>query len=315
MNIKEIEIVKYNPDWPKLFESEAVLIKQALGDNCIAVHHIGSTAVPELAAKPVIDILPVVLDITKVDIKNINMAELGYNAKGEYGIPLRRFFQKKINIIRTHNVHVFEQGNTEIDRHLGFRNWMRSHSYDREKYAELKQDLANRFPNDMMSYGLGKDQFIADVDHKAGFTGIRIFNALKQHEWDAVKNYRQKYFFDKANIIDPYTWTFDHPDHRHFVLYKGTDILGYAHLQLWSNFRAALRIIVIDEDFRNLGLGGDFLILCEKWLKTQGYKSLHIESSPETYNFYKKHTYISMPFNDPENHESHPNDIPIGKNL
>src|SRR5271170_541544 len=63
MTLKEIEVVPYNPDWPKLFDAEAAKIKQALGPNCIAIHHIGSTAVPNLAAKPIIDILPVVLDL------------------------------------------------------------------------------------------------------------------------------------------------------------------------------------------------------------------------------------------------------------
>jgi GNAT superfamily N-acetyltransferase len=134
-------------------------------------------------------------------------------------------------------------------------------------------------------------------------------------ELQAAKILRQKYIFDQAKIQDPYLWTFDSKDHVHFVLYKGVDIIGYAHLQLWLEKRAALRIIAIDEKYRSHGYGGEFLKFCEKWLKSQGYKSLHVESSPKAYSFYKKYRFIEMPFDDPDNYESDEQDIPVGKIL
>lgn len=91
---QEVVVVPYKNEWPALFETEAMLIKQALGDNCLLVHHIGSTAVPGLASKPIIDILPVVKNILHVDQVTSAMEQLGYEAKGEYGIPFRRYFQK-----------------------------------------------------------------------------------------------------------------------------------------------------------------------------------------------------------------------------
>ncbi len=80
MNI--IEVVSYSDEWPKFFETEAKLIKQALGDNCLVIHHIGSTAVPGLASKPVIDMIPVVKNILQVDQATVAMKQLGYEAKG-----------------------------------------------------------------------------------------------------------------------------------------------------------------------------------------------------------------------------------------
>lgn len=142
---------------------------------------------------------------------------------------------------------------------------------------------------------------------------LRIINVLTDSEWNAARTFRQKYFFDKVPILDPYLWTFDHQDHIHFILYKGVDIIGYAHAQLWPEKRAALRIIVIDEKQRNNGYGGEFLNLIEKWLKHQHVKTLHIESSPEAYKFYCKHDYINMPFDDPDHYESCSDDIEIGK--
>ncbi len=159
---KNIEVVPYSPEWPKMFASEAELIKQALGNNCITVHHIGSTSVPNLSAKPIIDILPVVKDIQEVDKATKALESLGYEAKGEYGIAFRRYFQKGKNA-RTHNVHVYQEGDPEINRYLKFRDWMRSHPDDAEKYAKLKEGLAAKFPEDILQYCNGKDAFVASI--------------------------------------------------------------------------------------------------------------------------------------------------------
>jgi hypothetical protein len=146
------------------------------------------------------------------------MEQLRYTAKGEYGISFRQYFQKGIRH-RTHNVHVFEQGNPEIERHLKFRDWMRTHDNDRDLYGKLKTELALKFQHDIMNYCLGKDAFIADIDTKAGFDGLRIVSALIDREWEVVRYLRQKYFFDCVPIGDPYTWAFNHKEHVHFVLY------------------------------------------------------------------------------------------------
>jgi GNAT superfamily N-acetyltransferase len=97
--------------------------------------------------------------------------------------------------------------------------------------------------------------------------------------------------------------------------YKNADIIGYTHLQLWPENRAALRIIAIDEHYRNLGFGGQFLRLCERWLYHQGVRKLLIQSSAEAYKFYRQHGYREMPFNDPDGYEGDPRDIEIGKCL
>jgi N-acetylglutamate synthase-like GNAT family acetyltransferase len=91
--------------------------------------------------------------------------------------------------------------------------------------------------------------------------------------------------------------------------YKNADIIGYAHLQLWLEHRAALRIIVIDERYRNLGLGSQFLKLCERWLVHQGYKTLSVQSSQEAYKFFFNLGYMQMPFNDPDGYETDSQDM------
>ncbi len=309
---RKIDVVDYDPRWPELFESEAEGIKQALGSNCIEIHHIGSTSIPGLRAKPIIDILPVVRNIQEVDKAIRAMEALGYEAKGEYGMAFRRYFQKGGNV-RTHHVHVYQEGDPEISRYLKFRDWMRSHPSDAESYAKLKVELALKFPHDILQYCNGKDAFVASIDAKDGYEGWRIVQALTDREWAAVRDLRQKCFFKSK--ADPFTWTFTHQDHIHFVFYKNAEIIGYAHLQLWPKNRAALRIIAIDERYRNLGFGTQFLGLCERWLFHKGFQKLLTQASKDAYKFYRKHGYIEMPFDDPDGYGSDPRDIEIGKCL
>lgn len=309
-----IRVIAYDHSWPRQFAKEALLIKAALGDNCIEVHHMGSTSVPHLAAKPVIDIIPVVCDLKQVDMNNALMKAIGYDVKGEHGIPFRRFFQKG-GRLRTHHVHIFEQENPEIERHLKFRDWMRTHPQDRDAYGRLKQELALKHPEDIVSYCQGKEPFIAAIDKKAGFKELRMVQALTVREWDVLSQFRQLYFFDAHQLADPFTWTFDQDDHIHFVLYQGHEIIGYAHLQLWPEQRAAMRVIIIDKAKQNQQCGSQFLALCERWLKSHGYRSLHVESSASALGFYRNNGYVHMPFDDPEKHESYPPDTALGKML
>src|SRR5918993_5992034 len=117
-----VEVVPHDPRWRGAFEAEAKQVAAALGENVVAIHHVGSTAIPDIYAKPVIDLLVEVREITGVDGRSSAMESLGYEVMGEYGIPGRRFFRKDTRAgIRTHNIHAFEAGSAEAERHLAFR--------------------------------------------------------------------------------------------------------------------------------------------------------------------------------------------------
>jgi GrpB-like predicted nucleotidyltransferase (UPF0157 family) len=100
-----VVVTNYNPQWPGMFEAEVDIIRKVFGEELTAVHHIGSTSVPGLKAKPIIDIMLLVRNIEVVDKFNDKMIELGYEPMGEYGIPRRRFFRKGGHN-RTHHVHI-----------------------------------------------------------------------------------------------------------------------------------------------------------------------------------------------------------------
>ena len=104
--MQHITVVPYDPAWPGLYEAEAQAIAGVLGQRLTAIHHIGSTAVPGLAAKPVIDIMPVVRAVTETDECRADFEALGYEYLGEFGIPERRYLRKGGDE-RTHQMHIF----------------------------------------------------------------------------------------------------------------------------------------------------------------------------------------------------------------
>ena len=311
-----IVVVPYNAGWPEIYEAEAVKIQEALGRNCIAIHHIGSTSVPGLAAKPKIDMIVVVNDPAN-SIEALERIDIQY--KGEYNIPLHYGFSKRGHI--DINLHVYENGHPEIELNLLFRDYLRDHPEARNEYTRLKENLLNDSSsfeknNSMFSgYNLGKDAFIRKVLKAANFNRIRMLRCTHYAEWDIAKKLRKKYFFDPLEIIDPYSWTFDHKDHVHLILYQGVEMIGYAHIQFWPDQRAALRIFVVDEPYRHHGFGSQFLQLCERWLKKQGIQSLHDEARPDAVRFYRKNGYTEMPFEDPSGEPPSPQDIAMGKKL
>ncbi|MGN6671382.1 MAG: GNAT family N-acetyltransferase [Candidatus Nucleicultricaceae bacterium] len=138
---------------------------------------------------------------------------------------------------------------------------------------------------------------------------------VHEAEWQSARTWRNNTFFDPHHMEDPYTWTFEHPSHKHWIFYDGNEKLGYAHVQLWPLARAALRMIVIDASRRNQHLGSIFLALIEKELKDAGCAVLHVESNAEALRFYRRNHYNDMPFDDPDKHPTDPRDTPLGKRL
>lgn len=157
--MREIVVVPYDEKWPEIFKAESFLIKTLLGDVAKDVHHIGSTSVPGLSAKPVIDILLEVFDINQLDKCSAVMFDAGYIARGENGIAGRRYFIKGGDQ-RSHQVHAFSVGDTQILRHLAFRDYLRKNSDIARDYSEIKCAAALLCENDAHRYSAFKTNFI-----------------------------------------------------------------------------------------------------------------------------------------------------------
>jgi GrpB-like predicted nucleotidyltransferase (UPF0157 family) len=163
-----IHVVSHDPTWISKFEREAHRILMALGDAAVQVHHIGSTAIPGIKAKPIIDILLEVESLGALDLKASMLEALGYEAMGEFGIPGRRYFRlNDPDGARTHHVHAFAAGVPDVVRHIAFRDYMRAHPMVAEQYSTLKESLANAHPHDMAAYVEGKDAFVKEHERRA----------------------------------------------------------------------------------------------------------------------------------------------------
>jgi GrpB-like predicted nucleotidyltransferase (UPF0157 family) len=161
--MRNIVVVRYDPIWIERFHREAALITAIFGAELLAIHHIGSTAIPGLSAKPIIDIMPLVSSIQNVDTLNAAMTGVGYEPLGEYGIVGRRFFVKGGDATRTHHVHSYEPGHPEVPQHLDFRDYLAAHPAEAQQYASLKAKLAEQYRDDIDSYMRGKDAFIKSI--------------------------------------------------------------------------------------------------------------------------------------------------------
>lgn len=154
----------YSPEWPGEFQREAGRLKGLLGDELVIVHHIGSTSVPGLAAKPIIDLLPLVRDLAFIDDHTAVLEHAGYKAWGEYGLPGRRYFTRDRDEVRTHNLHIFQVDDPDVDRHLAFCAYLRAHEAARKEYEALKRELYARHPADISAYNDGKDAWIKRME-------------------------------------------------------------------------------------------------------------------------------------------------------
>lgn len=159
MNQRKIEVVSYDFAWVEKFKSERSLLKQVLGNVAMEIEHIGSTAVPGLAAKPVIDILIEVAHFSELESETHAMESIGYLVMGENGIAGRRYFQKG-GVQRSHHVHAFEAGDTHLLRHRAYRDYLIAHPDVATEYSKTKRIAAAACRDDINQYMSLKDSFI-----------------------------------------------------------------------------------------------------------------------------------------------------------
>lgn len=168
-----VVIVDYDPRWPRFFDEEKTNILRVIGPMVVAIEHIGSTAVPGLGAKPIIDIMAGVQHLSDATWCIQPLKTLGYEYVPEYEkfMPDRRYFRKGntpgMEHGSTHHVHMVEVGGDFWDRHLLFRDYLRGHPEEAQRYADLKKTLAARFSSDRESYTNAKTDYIQEIVARA----------------------------------------------------------------------------------------------------------------------------------------------------
>lgn len=163
LNRKIVELVPHSDEWKSLYEREKKLLRLAVGDFLIAVEHIGSTAIPQIVAKPIIDIMVGVRDLSDVENYLSPLAEIGYEYRGESGIAGRRYFRKGTETVSTHHLSFAEFGGDVWKRHLMFCDYLRENAEAAQRYNELKKDLAVKFKDNREAYTDGKTEFVEEI--------------------------------------------------------------------------------------------------------------------------------------------------------
>jgi len=171
--MNNIVVVPYNAEWFTLFEQLRDHISTAVGDTAVAIEHVGSTAVPGLSAKPVIDMSIVVENLSGVATAIAQLATLGYKHRGNLGIEGREAFQNPPDT-SAHHLYVCRQGSLALRNHLAVRDFLRSDTEAAESYGELKQKLAREHANDIDRYVEGKTDFLMDVLSACGLTETEL---------------------------------------------------------------------------------------------------------------------------------------------
>lgn len=152
-------ISTYDPKWPSAFEAEARRIHSVPARSVLTIHHVGSTAVPDLMAKPEIDLLAVVESVVLASEWTLCLDKLGYRRGGDLA-PGHLFYKRDVEEVRTHKLHVLEAGHADIDRMLRFRDRLRSDRDVRQDYQALKLRLEAENAAGIREYLSGKAEFV-----------------------------------------------------------------------------------------------------------------------------------------------------------
>lgn len=194
---KRIEVVPFNENWAQTFEALASLLKKDLEGLIIGAEHVGSTSVPGLAAKPVIDLDLVIRDKSRFEEIKVILGKRGYLHVGEMGIPGREAFKRSSEYIPqgtenriwpAHHLYVCLQHSISLNNHLRFRDYLRANPATAAAYGQLKTILAQKYPYDIDRYVDGKTDFIIAVLEKAGIDKTLLDDISAQNKINKPNN-------------------------------------------------------------------------------------------------------------------------------
>jgi GrpB-like predicted nucleotidyltransferase (UPF0157 family) len=164
-----VELHPYDPRWPQIAADELSRLREAVGENLIQGEHIGSTSIPGIAAKPIIDLMPLVRSLSILDESRRALESLGYEWRGEFGIPGRRFCLRVCTVTgsRLTNVHFFEVDAPDVLRHLAFRDYLKAHPAEKTEYEVVKRRAAEQCPLNVFDYNDAKSDWIKACEKRA----------------------------------------------------------------------------------------------------------------------------------------------------
>jgi GrpB-like predicted nucleotidyltransferase (UPF0157 family) len=165
----KVELLNHDPAWRESAAAEAQLLLDAMGSCLLTIHHVGSTAITGIHAKPILDLIPVAMCLTDLDACQVKFEALGYEWWGEYGLPGRRYCTRSdaATGTRLSQLHCYEDGSPEIIRHLAFRDYLREHPSVAAEYDREKARCRTLYPDNSHIYGDCKEAWIRKAEANA----------------------------------------------------------------------------------------------------------------------------------------------------
>jgi len=168
-----VQVVNYDPDWPRIFRQLKDQVWPSVRDVAVAIEHVGSTSVPGMATKPVVDMDIVIASRTDLPLLILRLGTLGYKHRGNLGIEDREAFMAPANQ-PAHHLYVCVQNSVALQNHIAVRDYLRTHPSEAVAYSTLKKRLAERFPNEREHYVEGKTDFIVSILQQCGFSATGL---------------------------------------------------------------------------------------------------------------------------------------------
>ncbi|WP_414049739.1 GrpB family protein [Macrococcus animalis] len=161
----KVRLSDYNPIWKQRFEEECKKLSLILKKEVVKFEHFGSTSVPGMKAKPIVDMIVLVKNIEVVDNFNTQFIDAGYDVAGEWGIPGRRLLRKG-GENRTHHIHIYQHDHPEIYRHFALRDYLLNNPKEVKAYSNLKEELAKSY-NETPEYRNTKHDYVVELEQRA----------------------------------------------------------------------------------------------------------------------------------------------------
>ena len=321
---QHIVVKEYNEEYKKRYKEEKKKIINILKDNLVNIFHIGSTSIIDLKSKPIIDIMVSASSLDDVDLKKDEFIKIGYEYLGEFNMKGRRYFRKGGDE-RTHQIHIFSKNDKyNLLRHLAFKEYIKDHEDIKKEYGNIKEKLTKKFPYDIESYSLGKEEFIKKIEeesieiYKEKIDSILSINLIDSSlkiislkDEPTFKEKASKYFSSKWNISSSIylksIQEFINNDEKtiyprwYLLINKknNNEIIGGIGV-IKNDFHLEKRLspnicaLYINESYRNKGIAKCLLNYVCGELKILGLKKIYLLTDLD--NFYEKCNFKFLKF-------------------
>jgi GrpB-like predicted nucleotidyltransferase (UPF0157 family) len=172
-HLTAIQVVDYDPDWRRIFCQLRDQIWPSVRDVAVAIEHVGSTSVPGMAAKPVIDMDVIIATVADLPLLKLRLGSLGYEHRGNLGVDDREAFLSPENLA-SHHLYACVQNSLALQNHIAVREYLRTHPAEAAEYSTLKKRLADRFSNERERYVESKTDFILSILEQCGFSTTMV---------------------------------------------------------------------------------------------------------------------------------------------